>query len=285
MDAQCKIASATIAALIGFAANSILCRMALGARTIDAWSFTAVRLGAGALTLFCVARVFTRDRAARRAGSLGSAFALFLYAAAFSLAYLRIPAGVGALLLFASVQATMIGWSIVHGERPSSLEWLGLTLALAGLVLLALPGAVAPDPIGASLMMLAGVAWGAYSLRGKSSHDPLAATAVNFLYSAPLAVAGLCVGFSGLHATPRGVGLAILSGAVASGLGYSLWYRALPYLSATRAALVQLVVPALAAGAGVVLLGEQLSLRLALAGSMILGGVALAVVQKRRAPR
>lgn len=280
-----KTILATVAALVGFAANSILCRMALAARSIDAWSFTCVRLGGGAVMLYLVARVVGVRRGARSEGNWGSAFALFTYAAAFSLAYLRLSAGVGALVLFASVQSTMFGWSIKSGERPTAVEWVGLAIALAGLMVLTLPGAVAPDPIGFLLMMLAGIAWGAYSLRGRVSRSPLAATADNFVRSAPMALAGLLIGFSGVHVAPRGVWLALASGAVASGLGYSLWYLALPGLTATRAALVQLVVPVLATVAGIVVLGESLTLRLVVAGIMILGGVGVAVLLRRRSTR
>jgi drug/metabolite transporter (DMT)-like permease len=299
-----RTTAATVAALIGFAANSVLCRMALGSNTIDAWSFTCIRLGSGAVTLFCLARV-TEWSAARRSsrheladgsspraisaprwcGSWGSALALFTYASAFSLAYLRLSTGIGALVLFASVQATMIGWGIKRGEQPTSVEWIGLVIALGGLVLLTLPGAIAPDPIGLSLMMVAGIAWGAYSLRGRASRAPLAATADNFARSVPLALVGLAVTFEAAHITPRGIGLALGSGSIASGLGYSLWYLALPGLRAARAAVVQLVVPALAAALGIALLGEHLSARLAVSGLMILGGVGLAVLLRGRQER
>jgi len=236
---------ATVLALIGFAANSILCRKALGSHAIDAWSFTCIRLGGGALTLFVLVRMraaTTRDAPANEnapterassttRGSWPSAFALFAYAAAFSLAYLRLGAGVGALVLFACVQATMIGWGIKCGERPSRVEWSGFAIALAGLAVLTLPGAVAPDPIGLALMMIAGVAWGAYSLRGRSSRAPLVSTADNFARSVPMAVVGAVAGAiigiasasSSVHIEASGVWLALASGCVASGLGYSLW--------------------------------------------------------------
>jgi drug/metabolite transporter (DMT)-like permease len=223
-------------------------------------------------------------------GSWPSAFALFAYAAAFSLAYLRLGAGVGALVLFACVQATMIGWGIKCGERPSRVEWSGFAIALAGLAVLTLPGAVAPDPIGLALMMIAGVAWGAYSLRGRSSRAPLVSTADNFARSVPMAIVGAVVGAiigikstsSSVHIDANGVWLALASGCVASGLGYSLWYSALPGLTAARAAIVQLVVPILAATLGIVVLGEELSARLAIAALMILGGIALAIAGRRK---
>ncbi len=278
--------AATGAALIGFAANSLLCRMALGARAIDAWSFTAVRLGGGALMLALLARAAGRGaRSPRGAGSFGSALALFGYAVLFSLAYLRLSTGVGALVLFACVQATMIGWAIGTGARPSAVEWLGLAVALLGLAFLTLPGASAPDPLGLLLMALAGVAWGAYSLRGRGNRAPLFATADNFARSVPLALAGLALGFvlGPLHGTARGVALALASGALASGVGYSLWYLALPGLSATRAALVQLTVPVLAAAGGILVLDERATPRLLLSALLILGGVGVALLGRGRA--
>lgn len=275
---------ATVAALLGFAANSILCRMALGSQAIDAWSFTLVRLAGGALMLSVIARSTSAGRTQPSGASFLSAAALFAYAAAFSLAYLRLGAGIGALVLFASVQATMIGWGVWCGQRPTRAEWLGLAIALGGLAWLTLPGAAAPDPIGLALMLAAGVAWGVYSLRGRASRSPLAATAGNFVRSVPMARAGFALSLPSAHASSRGIALALASGAIASGLGYTLWYRALPHLAPTRAALVQLVVPVLAAAAGVVWLGERVSVRLVVAGAMILGGVGVAVVRRRANP-
>jgi len=285
-----RIALLTVLALVGFAANSLLCRAALagGGRLIDAASFTGVRLASGALVLGLLLRM----RGGRyQGGSWGSALALFAYAAGFSLAYVRIPAGVGALLLFGCVQATMLGTGLVRGERPRPLEWVGLLLALGGLVGLTAPGATAPDFVGAALMAGAGVAWGIYSLRGRGSTHPLAATANNFLLSVPmvLVLSAVSVGVQGApHATARGVVLAVTSGALASGVGYSLWYSALPHLTATRAAIVQLSVPVLAATGGVLLLGEQVTVRLVGAGTALLCGVLLALAsrwQKTKAPK
>lgn len=226
----------------------------------------------------------TTEKSARGTGSFASALALWGYAAAFSLAYLRLEAGIGALVLFASVQATMLGWSVVHGTRPSAREWCGFALAFSGLVVLTSPGASLPDPFGLVLMALAGVAWGAYSLRGRTSTAPLSATSDNFARSLPLALGALLAAFvfAPLHASLHGVLLALASGALASGLGYSLWYLALPQLGAVRAALVQLLVPVLAAAAGMVVLDELPSLRLLVAGPLILGGVAFAVQGGRR---
>jgi drug/metabolite transporter (DMT)-like permease len=274
----------TVLALTGFAANSLLCRAALagGGRLIDAASFTSVRLVSGAIMLGLLLRL----RGARyQGGSWGSALALFAYAAGFSLAYVRISAGVGALLLFGCVQATMLGIGLVRGERPRPLEWVGLLLALGGLVALTAPGATAPDFVGAALMAGAGVAWGVYSLRGRGSTNPLAATAQNFLLSVPLALAlsAVSTGVQGApHATAQGLVLAVASGALTSGVGYSLWYAALPHLTATRAAIVQLSVPVLAATGGVMLLGEHVTLRLLGAGAALLCGVLLALAARWR---
>jgi len=273
-----RIGIAAALALVGFAGNSLLCRLALRGGEIDAASFTGVRLATGALALVLLA-----GRSAFRRGSWLSALALFVYAAPFSFAYLRLGAGVGSFILFASVQATMLGTAIAVGERPSPRVWLGLVIAVAGLVALTLPGAAAPDPLGSALMIVAGIAWGIYSLRGRGGADPLAATAGNFARSLPLAallVAGALLAQAPLSATPRGLALAAASGALASGVGYSLWYAALRVLRATTAAVLQLVVPVLAAGGAVVLLAEPVTGRLLLSGAAITGGVALALTRR-----
>jgi drug/metabolite transporter (DMT)-like permease len=215
-----------------------------------------------------------------RAGSWGSAAALAGYAVAFSFAYGRVEAGAGALVLFGAVQAGMIGWSAWRGERPKAREAVGLGVAFAGLVVLVRPGRSAPDPLGLGLMTLAGLCWAAYTLRGKAASDPLATNAGNFLRSVPLALLGLPFAAT-LHAAPRGLALAAASGAVASGVGYTLWYAALRGLMPTQAAIVQLAVPALAAAGGVVLLGEAPTLRLLASGLLILGGIALALRARR----
>jgi drug/metabolite transporter (DMT)-like permease len=267
----------TAAALVAFASNSLLCRLALAERHVDAASFTGVRIASGALVL--VALALMRPRTDARPGRWSSAAALVLYAAPFSYAYLRLGAGIGALVLFATVQATMIGWGIARGERPRVLVWVGLALALAGLLVLALPGASAPDAIGVLAMIAAGVGWGAYSLLGRSTPgDPLVATAGNFARSLPFAAAivGVHAVIEPLSVDARGLVLAAASGAIASGLGYAVWYAALRGLTATRAAIVQLLVPILAAAGGVVLLDESVTMRLALAGALILPGVAIA---------
>ncbi|MCE9596246.1 MAG: DMT family transporter [Planctomycetes bacterium] len=272
----------TASALLGFAANSILCRLALGQGAIDAFSFTAIRLGSGALALFVFERASRGSRTEPSGANALSAFCLAAYAVCFSIAYLAIGAGIGALVLFGAVQATMFGWSFTTGVRPRALEWIGVAVALGGLAWLTVPGASAPDPFGLASMVLAGVAWGAYSLRGRASRFPLAATAGNFAGAAPMACAALLFGLGELHASTRGVVLAVVSGVAASGLGYCLWYRALPALGATRAGVVQLLVPILAASAALPLLGEQPNPRLVVSACAILGGVGLALVARGR---
>jgi drug/metabolite transporter (DMT)-like permease len=271
-----RTAALTAAALVAFASNSILCRLALGSRLIDAASFTGARLASGAIALVLLTG-FLRGRPPVIRRDWLSPIALFAYAAPFSFAYLRLPAGTGALILFGGVQATMIGWGLRRGERPRASEWTGFFLAVVGLVALTTPGATAPDPLGALLMLAAGAAWGIYSLKGSGAGDPLAVTAGNFARALPLAAILLLVLRPTAMPTPEGIGLALASGAVASGVGYAVWYAALRGLTATRAAIVQLTVPVLAAAAGVVLLGETVSLRLVASGSVILGGIALAV--------
>jgi drug/metabolite transporter (DMT)-like permease len=276
-----RLAILTALALAGFAANSLLCRMALGGRHIDAATFTLIRLASGAATLALLAARVPRE--SRWCGTWTGAAALFVYAAAFSFAYLRLGAGIGALILFGSVQVTMIAWGLRRGERPHIVEWFGLLVAAAGLVALTAPGLAAPDPVGAGLMAAAGIAWGVYSLKGRAAGHPVAATADHFLRA--LLVAALLSAFLvvDVRGNLRGAALAVISGAVTSGVAYALWYAALRHLTATRAALLQLAVPALAAAGGVLLLGEALTARLALAGGVILGGVALAQLRPRPA--
>ena len=265
--------------MLAFAGNSLLCRAALAHHHIDASSFTAIRLVSGALVLWLILQV--RGQAGDSKGSWWSAVALFVYAAGFSYAYMNLSAATGALLLFGAVQTTMIGYGIRVGERLQYLQLAGLAVALAGLVGLLLPGVTAP-PVRSSLLMLAaGVAWGVYSLRGRGSGDPLGVTAGNFLRAVPLAIVMSAVTVTGISIDADGFGYALASGALTSGLGYAIWYMALPALKATNAATVQLSVPVIAALGGVLLLGEYLSLRLVLASVAILGGIALVIVQKR----
>lgn len=268
--------------MTAFAGNSLLCRAALRQTAIDPVTFTAARIAAGALALFVIARLLGTGRA--RAGTWPSALALFAYAAAFSAAYVTLSAGTGALLLFGAVQATMILWGVRRGERLRGVQILGLTLAVGGLVALTLPGLTAPRPIGALLMLGAGVAWGIYSLRGRQAGDPVAATAGNFLRAAAPALALWLALLPRAHLDAVGLAYAAASGALASGVGYAIWYSALRGLTATRAAGVQLSVPVLAALGGIALLGEPFTLRLAVAAALVLGGIALVVFERRPAP-
>lgn len=270
----------TSAALIGFAANSLLTRGALGNGLLDAPAFTLIRLSTGAIALALLLRWRTARPAER--GSWTSALALAGYAVAFTLAYTRIGAGVGALFLFGAVQVTMIATGLVRGERPHRRDWLGLTLAMAGLIWLTLPGATAPDMSGAALMVAAGACWGAYSLAGRASRDPLAATAGNFSRATLLALVALGLLISPDHFTMRGALLAAASGALASGVGYTLWYAALPALAAWRAALVQLPVPVLTAVSATMFLGESITFRLLVATILVCGGVGLSLSGSRR---
>jgi drug/metabolite transporter (DMT)-like permease len=267
----------TLLAMIAFAGNSLLCRLALKSTRIDAESFTSIRIVSGALVLWLIVRL--RGGARGGAGSWPSALALFVYAAGFSFAYLVLPAATGALLLFGAVQATMIGYALWSGERPGARRSFGLLCAFAGLTGLMLPGATAP-PLAASVLMLgAGCAWGVYSLRGKGVADPTAATMGNFVRAVPFAAVLTALAWSRLSLDRDGACYAVASGGLTSGIGYAVWYTALRGLKATSAAVVQLSVPVFAALGGIAFLGESVSLRLALATVAILGGIALVIVE------
>ncbi len=268
----------TALAMLAFAGNSLLCRIALDRTGMDPASFTTVRLASGALVLWCLVR--TRGPTDRQSGNWGSALALFAYAAAFSHAYLKLTAATGALLLFGAVQVTMIGYGLASGERLSWPQRLGVGTAVAGLVGLLLPGLSAP-PLNAALwMLIAGVAWGVYSLRGRGAGDPVRVTAGNFMRAVPLALALNLLLRDQVAVSAVGGACAIASGALASGLGYAVWYRVLPQLRASAAATVQLCVPLLTAVGGVLLLGELPGARLGVAAMAILGGVALVLKHK-----
>jgi drug/metabolite transporter (DMT)-like permease len=273
--------------MLAFAANSLLCRLALLQGGIDPASFSSIRLVSGAITLAAIVR-FVRFRTQRfspnRADWL-AAVMLFAYVALFSFAYLTLPAGTGALILFGAVQLTMFIVGLRSGEMFGSIAWLGLALAVAGLVYLVSPGVAAPPFFGAASMALAGVAWGAYSLRGRGVPDPLAATAGNFARAAPLALVLSLLSVANAYANAAGVILAIASGALTSGLGYVIWYAALSRLSAMRAATVQLSVPLIAAFGGVAFLSEAITPRLAAASAAILGGIALVLTSRQNKPR
>ncbi len=273
----------TAFALTAFAFNSILCRMALREDEIDAVGFTAVRLVSGAVTLGLISLSMGKPASIRDAGHWASAFFLFAYAICFSFAYLGLTTGTGALILFGSVQLTMIAAAIVKGERPGFLELAGVSVAFAGLVYLVLPGLSAPPLSSSLLMAAAGAAWGFYTLRGRGSTDPIAETTGNFMRSVPMVLLAVVPFIGGLHISVRGTVLAVLSGALASGLGYSVWYAALKHHTATRAGVFQLAVPVLTAAGGIAFLSEAPSVRLAVASGLVLGGI-LVVIAARRPP-
>jgi drug/metabolite transporter (DMT)-like permease len=274
-----RIVALTALAMTAFAGNSLLCRLALKQTGIDAASFTTIRLISGAAILWLIPRMIRRTNAG--SGNWLSALALFAYAAGFSFAYLSLPLATGALLLFGAVQVTMVGHGIWAGERLRSLQLVGLVLAFGGLVGLLLPGISAPPLYGSALMLSAGAAWGVYSLRGKGRGDATRVTGGNFLRAAAMAVALSVARHDGAALDTAGIWYAIASGALTSGIGYAIWYTALPALKATHAATVQLSVPVIAALAGIVFLGESMTLRLVLASVAILGGVAMVILEKQ----
>jgi len=267
--------------MIAFASNSLLCRLALKQTAIDPATFTFIRVFSGAVALWLIIKM--RRISLNKSGNWPSAVALFVYAAAFSFAYVGLSAGTGALLLFGAVQATMIFWGFHKGERFDLIQIFGFMMALTGLVVLVFPGLSAPPLIGSMLMLGAGVAWGIYSLRGKVAGDAIAVTTGNFLRAVLLALALSVVLISRADVKLVGIAYAIISGAITSGLGYVIWYRALSGLKATTAAVVQLSVPVLAAAGGILFLGEPLTLRYLLASVAVLGGIELVVVEKSRA--
>ena len=271
-----KIILYTAFALAAFAFNSILCRMALRGGEAGAVGFTAVRLISGAVTLITISYLFGRGKSIK-GGNFLSALFLFAYAICFSLAYLGLNAGMGALILFGCVQMTMVLVAMIRSEHPSALEWVGLVAALGGLVYLVLPGLTAPPPYSAALMAAAGIAWGAYTIRGRSSGDPLGETTGNFIWAVPMIVLAAIPYFQQIHLSTRGIILAVLSGAAASGIGYTAWYAALKHLSSARAAVLQLAVPVIAAAGGIAFLAEAATTRLWIAGALILGGIGLTI--------
>jgi len=263
--------------MIAFASNSLLNRLALGQNAIDPTSYTTVRLVSGATMLFIIAGPQRKNKEPTLRGSWISAAFLFLYAITFSFAYLSLSTGTGALILFGSVQVTMIVVALRSGERPRTMEWIGLALALGGLVYLVFPGLTAPSPLGSGLMTIAGISWGFYTLRGRGSQNPLGDTAGNFVYALPMVLVVLSFSLKNVSISTYGILYATVSGALASGVGYAIWYAALRGLTTTRAATVQLSVPVIAAWSGVVFLAENVSIRLFAAGVLILGGIALAL--------
>lgn len=272
----------TVTALLAFAANSVFCRMALGNPAIDAASFTTLRLFSGALVLSLLMVVAKNAKTGHRKGTWISAIMLFVYAAAFSFAYLSLSTGTGALILFGFVQITMIIGALHSGEKPVFKEWFGLFLAIAGLVYLVSPGLTAPSVSGSGLMAISGIAWGIYSLRGRDTEAPLVDTTGNFIRSLPFVFVVSFLFIGKLNLSTGGILLAFASGAVASGMGYVIWYAALKGLTVTRAATVQLMVPVLATIGGVIFLSEKISLRLIVATIVILGGITIAVTSRQR---
>lgn len=265
-------------ALIAFAANSVLCRLALGGGTIDASSFTIIRLLSGAVVLLAITRIYRNKTGWSAKGSWSASLMLFLYAITFSFAYITLDTGTGALILFGSVQITMILISLFSGNRLHLSEWIGVFIAFLGFVYLVFPGVTAPSVIGLLLMSVAGIAWGIYTLKGRGSDDPLLDTTSNFLRSVPFVIVLAITAINTAQYSIEGILLAVLSGGIASGIGYTIWYSALGGLSATQAAVVQLSVPVIAALGGVVFVSETLTQRLAVSALMILGGILLVVL-------
>lgn len=270
-----QVLTLTILAMIAFAANSIFCRLALGKSLIDPASFTTIRIGAGTLTLIVLVQISNRHSLSGEHSHWLGAISLFAYAALFSFAYISLTTATGALILFGAVQVTMIGYGIFKGDRPTGSMWIGIGLAVGGLIYLLLPGASAPPLWGAILMIGAGIAWGIYSLIGKGSRFPLQNTRTNFQRSLAITLMLSLILINQIEVSFAGVMLAIASGALASGIGYALWYATLPYLKASQASTIQLSVPLIASAGGIVFMQEPLSFRLIAASAAILGGIAL----------
>lgn len=263
-------------AMLAFAANSILCRMALGENTIDAASFTSIRLLSGAVMLALILLYRNHGFTQEKINPI-SALMLFAYAICFSFSYIQLSTGTGALILFGTVQITMILFGLVKGERHGKLVWLGIIAAFGGLIYLLLPSVSAPPLISAILMILAGVAWGIYTIRGKRSKNPLSATGWNFIGTIPLVLLTVVIFHADIELSSEGITLAILSGALASSLGYVIWYSVLPHITPTNAATVQLSVPVIAAFGGIILMAEPVSIRLVIASIVVLGGIYLTI--------
>lgn len=277
-----RVTALTTLALIAFAGNSVLCRFALKDGSIDAASFSTVRLISGAIALLLILYSSNRGSQSPSFGSWMSAAMLFLYAVCFSFAYISLDTGVGALILFGMVQATMVAGALWAGDRPSLPEWFGWLLAVLGFVYLVSPGITAPSPVGTVLMAIAGIGWGVYSLRGRHEPFALAGTTYNFVRSVPLVIVVSLFSLKVVHLSSSGIVLAMLSGAITSGVGYAIWYTALRSISSMQAAMVQLSVPVLAAAGGVLFLAESVSLRLIVSSLLILGGIFLAIFGKSK---
>ncbi len=275
-----KTITFTMIALVAFAANSVLCRLALGEKTIDASSFTAIRLLSGAIVLLGILQFSGNKNNSSTKGCWLATIMLFLYAASFSFAYITLDTGTGALILFGAVQSTMILLSLISGNKLHVTEWMGITIAFIGFVYLVLPGVSAPSMTGFSLMTMAGIAWGIYTLKGRSSANPLADTTYNFARSIPLVLILAVLTIQTAHISSKGIVLAMVSGGITSGMGYTIWYFALGGLSATQAAVVQLCVPVIAAFGGVLFVSEKINLRLILSALLILGGILVVILGK-----
>lgn len=271
----------TSLALIAFAANSVLGRLVLGSGALDAASFTIIRLFSGSVALLFIIAVRNRKKNNLSKGSWYSSLMLFVYALTFSYAYNFLETATGALILFASVQITMIVLSLVSGVRLHAFEWTGVVISFTGFVYLILPGVTAPSPLGFGLMVAAGMAWGIYTLRGRASRDPLMDTAYNFFRTIPLILILLVITVRDANYSTRGIVLAVVSGAITSGIGYTIWYLALRNLSSTLAAVLQLLVPVIAAFGGVVFVSEEISSRLIISSALVLGGILLVIMAKK----
>ncbi len=280
-----KIGSLTGLALLAFAGNSVLCRVALGESTIDAANFTVIRLLSGTIVLLGLLQLQARPGRLNTNGSWQSSFMLFLYAVTFSFAYLTLETGTGALILFGAVQITMILMALLSEKRLLVTEWLGAGIAFGGFVYLVLPGVATPSFVGFALMAIAGVAWGLYTWKGRSSTNPLGDTTFNFLRTIPWILVLIIAAAHNAHYSFTGIVLAVLSGGVASGIGYTIWYMALSGLSTTEAAVVQLFVPVIAVFGGVVFMAEAITLRLSLSALMILGGILLVFLGRAYVPQ
>lgn len=268
----------TSLALIAFAANSVLCRLALGNEAIDAASFTIMRLLSGTIVLLLIVAATRNSAADATKGSWGASFMLFLYAATFSYAYVSLDTGTGALILFGSVQITMILLSLISGARLHLTEWAGVAIAFTGFVYLILPGVTTPSTTGFALMTVSGIAWGIYTLKGRGSKNPLLDTAYNFLRTTPLVIILAIIAMNTLNYSTGGIVLALLSGGITSGIGYTIWYIALGGLTSTQAAVLQLSVPLIAALGGVIFVSEAITFRLMISATLVLGGILIVVL-------
>ncbi|WP_415900397.1 DMT family transporter [Neptuniibacter sp. QD48_11] len=276
-----KVFIYTLIALIAFAGNSVLCRLALGDETIDAASFTSIRLLSGIVVLLAIFIFMNRGKANAAKGSWKGAFFLFAYAITFSYGYITLETGIGALVLFGSVQISIILINMLKGNKLHLMEWIGTIVAFAGFVYLIFPSLATPSAVGFGLMTMAGVAWGFYTLAGKGSNNPLGDTTYNFLRTLPFVLILVLLSFDDASLSTEGIWLAILSGGLASGIGYAIWYQALGSLSAIQAAVVQLLVPVIAAAGGVAFAGEEVTWRLVIASVVVLGGIMIVITGKQ----